>query len=85
MRRRLLVVVVLVATLVLSTVAFQHSHDPAARSCDLCQVGHTPALQATGLAAVRSPQPIEWHSVTEQVHPDLEPLLASSPSRAPPA
>jgi len=86
MRRRFLVVVVLLVTLALSAIAYQHSHDRgAARSCDVCQVGHTPALQTSGPLSVRAPQPVEWHAPSEQAHPDLEPLLTSSPSRAPPA
>ncbi|MBI1787894.1 MAG: hypothetical protein HYR60_10140 [Acidobacteria bacterium] len=75
----------LLAALVLPATAWGHSHDSAARPCDACLAGLLPALaveRATGLVALA---PIAWHAASEQVRLDLDPLLASSPSRAPPA
>ena len=88
MAKRPLVLVLLLATLVVSTaaVAFGHAHDSAvARQCDVCHVGHLPVVQPTDGVGLCPPAPVEWHTLTEKSFHVPEYSLRSHPSRAPPA
>lgn len=85
MFRRATVYAVVFATLVLCLSALGHTHsNTAVRACDVCHVSDAPVVQSH---AFDSPAPevhVEWHTAPEHVHPELDPILASSAPRAPP-
>ncbi|MGH9719037.1 MAG: hypothetical protein ACRD8O_02405 [Bryobacteraceae bacterium] len=88
MRSRALVLFVLLAMVALSTAALSpaHWHDSGiAPNCDVCHAGHLPVIQTAVACDVPPPALYELHSSPQDVHHPLEPLLISSPSRAPPA
>ncbi|HEV8384958.1 MAG TPA: hypothetical protein VGQ11_08815 [Candidatus Acidoferrales bacterium] len=84
--RALAVLVLLTVVAMLAAVTSLHHHDSSTRdACRLCRVGHMPALQTSASAVVPAPAVVMWHEPAVAVHPDLDPVLATGPSRAPPS
>jgi hypothetical protein len=62
----------------------QH-HTLPAHSCAVCQAGHLPLLQPPDSFHVSPPILLEWRAYTPNLLEAPEPLIAYTPSRAPPA
>lgn len=85
MFRRATVYVVVLATLFLCLSALGHTHsNTAARTCDVCHVLDAPVVLAQSTDSAAPQAHVDWHAAPEHVHPELDPVLASSSPRAPP-
>jgi len=71
----------------LTTHALAHWHAQASneQQCQICQVGHAAAPQATAPAAVQAPVPVGRFVAAEYFVPNLEPVYTPSNPRGPPA
>ena len=62
-----------------------HHHSEAiGADCDLCCVGHLPALQTPHLLDLRPAVVSVWHTLAEEYHSNLDPQFTAALGRAPP-
>jgi len=62
-----------------------HHHSGAiGAGCDLCCVGHLPALQSLHLSDLRPTVVSNWHTSAEEYHFSLDPQFTAALVRAPP-
>jgi hypothetical protein len=62
-----------------------HHHSEAiGGDCDLCCVGHLPALQTPHVSDLRPAVVSVWHTVAEEYHSSLDPQFTAALGRAPP-
>ena len=89
MPKRALVWFVAALTLMMpvAVVAFEHSshENSLTRHCDVCHVSHLPVVQDAMFVEAAPPARAEWRILLEELPHNVAPLLASRPSRAPPA
>jgi hypothetical protein len=85
-RRARAAVALLTVVAIFAAVASLHHHDNTTRdACRLCQVGHMPVLQLSTGAVVPTPMLVAAHEPAVAIHTDLDPVLPTGPSRAPPS
>jgi hypothetical protein len=73
-------------TVVAATANGLHRHDNSSReACQLCKVGHMPALQTGAAVIAPSLGLVAWHVASIAFQPDLDPVLGTGPTRAPPS
>jgi hypothetical protein len=75
------------AVLIVSTVAASPAHrhtEVIGGDCDLCCVGHLPALQSPHLSDIRPSAVLDWQTPAEAVHSSLDPQFSATFGRAPP-
>jgi hypothetical protein len=87
-RRLLLIVLVLSATLCAQSAALteeQESHDGSDHCCGLCHLGPAPVLPAAASATIAPVFSPVWIAASILVRLPHEVLVASTASRAPPA
>ncbi len=78
--------VVALAAVTFAATGFGHNHaNLPGPVCQICYIGHLPMLQPAEIVAPPPPMFVAWHSPSEALFPDLEPVYRSGPSRAPPA
>src|SRR5689334_9309664 len=75
-------VVLMVGTIAASP-AHQHTEVIGA-NCDLCCVGHLPALQSPHLSDIRPSVVLDWQSPAEENLASLDPQFSATLGRAPP-
>jgi len=62
-----------------------HHHSEAlGADCDLCCVGHLPALQSPHLSDLRPAVVSVWHALAEEYHSCPDPHFTATLGRAPP-
>jgi hypothetical protein len=84
--RALAALALLTAMALFAAAASLHHHDNSARdACRLCQAGHLPALQCGSVVAAPSLDLVAWHIAPNAFHPQLDPVLGTGSSRAPPS
>jgi hypothetical protein len=75
------------AVLIVSTAAASPAHHHAAAiggDCDLCCVGHLPALQSPHLSDIRPSVILDWQIPLEEYFSSLDPQFSATLGRAPP-
>jgi hypothetical protein len=86
MVRRAFALSVVLAILVLHFSALTHVHNGVtARKCGICHVADVPVIAVALHTAVAPELLIEWTQHIRLTQHELETLLVTSPSRAPPA
>jgi hypothetical protein len=74
---------VLVMNAAAASPAHRHS-EVIGNNCDLCCIGHLPALQSPYLSDIRPWVVSDWQASAEEYHPSLDPQLPATLGRAPP-
>jgi len=73
------------AVLLVSTVAASPAHRHlVGTDCDLCCVGHLPALQSPHLSDIRPSNFLDWQPSADEYQPILDPQSPITHGRAPP-
>jgi len=81
----LLLLAVLGAVLTVSTAAASPAHRHVVGSdCDLCCVGHVPAIQSPRVSDVHVPIVVDWQTSAEEHPASLDPDFSATLGRAPP-
>ena len=63
----------------------EHRHaEVIGNNCDLCCIGHLPALQSPYSSDIRPSIVANWLASAEEYHPSLDPQLPATLGRAPP-
>jgi len=84
--RALAALALITAMALVAAAASLHHHDNSARdACRLCQAGHVPALQSGSVVTAPSLGLVAWHVAPIAFHPQLDPVLGTGSSRAPPS
>ena len=86
-RKLLLVLLVVAATLAVSTSAGLgvHDHGQSAGTCNLCVIGHLGWIQPAAVTAILPPVMREWRDAADQPRRLLQQGAKETSSRAPPA
>ncbi len=82
-----LMLVVMCVVLMVSTAAASPAHRHAeviGSNCDLCCVGHLPALQSPHLSDIRPSVILDWQIPAEEYFSSLDPQFSATFGRAPP-
>ncbi len=85
--RAALMLVAMCAVLVVSTAAASPAHwhtEVIGSNCDLCCVGHLPALQSPHLSDIRPSVVLDWQIPATEHHSSLDPQFSATFGRAPP-
>jgi hypothetical protein len=89
-RRRwkaVLLLAAMYAALTISAAAASPAHhhsDAIGSDCELCCVGHLPALQSPHLFDLRPVVQSDWQAAVEECQSSLDPQFTATPGRAPP-
>ena len=90
-RRRLwkawLLLAVMCAVLMIGTAAISPSHrhsEVIGNNCDLCCIGHLPALQSPPLSDIRPSVVLNWQIAAEEFPSSIDPRFSATLGRAPP-
>jgi len=75
--------VVLVVGTAAASPAHQHT-EVIGGNCELCCVGHLPALQSPHLSDIRPAVLLDWQSPAEEYLSSLDPQFSATLGRAPP-
>jgi len=82
-----LMLVAMYAVLMVSTAAASPAHqhtEVIGSNCDLCCVGHLPALQSPHLSDIRPAVILDWQIPAEEYPVSLDPQFSATLGRAPP-
>jgi len=82
-----LMLVAMCAVLMVSTAAASPAHQHSeviGSNCDLCCVGHLPALQSPHLSDIRPSVILDWQIPLEEYPASLDPQFSATLGRAPP-
>jgi hypothetical protein len=84
--KALLLLVAMCAVLTVSTAAASpsHHHTTVGGDCDLCCVGHLPALQSPHLSDIRPWVVLQWQPSAEEYQSSLDPQFHATLGRSPP-
>ena len=83
----MLLLVATCAVLIVSTAAASPAHRQTmgiGADCDLCCVGHLPALQSPHLSDIRPSVVMDWQIPAEEYFSSLDPQFSATFGRAPP-
>jgi hypothetical protein len=73
------------AVLLVSTAAASPAHQHlVSTDCDLCCVGHLPALQSPHLSDIRPSTFLDWQPSADEYKASLDPKFPATLGRAPP-
>src|SRR5437868_12583724 len=82
-----LLLLAMYAVLMVSTAAASPAHHHSATpgtDCDLCCVGHLPALQSPHLSDIRPSAILDWQVTADDYYPNLDSQFSAAFGRAPP-
>jgi hypothetical protein len=82
-----LLLTALCAVLIVGTAAVSPAHrhtEVIGSNCDLCCIGHLPALQSPHLSDIRPIVVLDWQDSAEEFHSSLDPQFLATFGRAPP-
>jgi hypothetical protein len=82
-----LLLMAMFAVLIVSTAAVSPAHrhsEVIGSNCDLCCIGHLPALQSPHLSDIRPIVVLDWQISAEEFQSSLDPQCPATFGRAPP-